>query len=246
MISSNRPDIQRSDCEYPYNRRMELDQRQRTREIDRRLRATRGERVWSSDGDGLGGLISTILSQNTSDVNSRRAFASLTRTFPTWEAVLTVPAADVAEAIRSGGLANIKAPRIQSTVRYVLDHFPDGDLSGLTTLSLDEARRALTAIPGVGMKTASCVLLFNLGMPAMPVDTHVHRVASRTGMIPARTSADAAHAILEGQLDGSLGSAYTFHLNCIAHGREICLARGPACHICPIQDLCRYFAGLPT
>ncbi len=221
---------------------MALSPTDRTRQIDARLKTFYGARRWTSSGDPVGELVATILSQNTSDVNSMRAYASLKRAFPTWKSVVEAPAEDVAEAIRSGGLANIKAPRIQRVLGSILADFPDGNLDELTLLDVNVARVRLTSLPGVGMKTASCVLLFSLGMPAMPVDTHVHRVAERTGTIPAKTSADRAHAILESQLDGSRDSAYAFHLNCITLGREICRARTPRCEMCPISDLCHYYA----
>ncbi|MBX3071759.1 MAG: endonuclease III [Thermomicrobiales bacterium] len=213
----------------------------RTSHIAQRLVEHYGTRRWSSSGDPVGELVATILSQNTSDVNSMRAYASLRRSFPTWEAVIAAPESDLADSIRSGGLANIKAPRIQAVLREILAQFPNGDLSELASLPVEEARRALTDLPGVGMKTASCVLLFSLGLPAMPVDTHIHRVSRRTGMIGERTSADAAHGILEGNLAGDVDSAYQFHLDVIHLGREICLARTPKCAICPITEYCAHY-----
>lgn len=223
---------------------MERTPRQRTGEIDARLRSEYGPRTWKSSGDPVGELVATILSQNTSDLNSMRAFASLRNAFPTWDDVIEAPVSLVAEAIRSGGLANIKAPRIQNVLSNLFAEFPDRSLSELTLLNVSEARDRLTSLPGVGPKTASCVLLFSLGMAAMPVDTHVHRVARRTGMISPKTSADDAHAILERQLNGTRDAAYAFHLNCITHGRQVCTARAPACDRCVIRDLCQYAASL--
>lgn len=221
---------------------MTLSPTDRTRHIEARLRSFYGPRAWRSSGDPIDELVATILSQNTSDVNSMRAYASLRRAYPTWRTIIEAPVEEVAESIRGGGLANIKAPRIQRVLGLILAEFADGNLDALTSLEVSSARDRLTRLPGVGMKTASCVLLFSLGMPAMPVDTHVHRVASRTGMIPAGTSPDKAHAILEGQLDGSLDAAYAFHLNCISLGRDICRAPTPHCEMCPISNLCHYYA----
>jgi len=213
-----------------------------TARIDEHLKTFYGPRTWRSSGDPVGELVATILSQNTSDVNSMRAYASLTNTFSDWTSVIDAPVDAVANAIRIGGLANIKAPRIQHALRSVYAEFPDGDLGSLRATDISTARSTLTNLQGIGPKTASCVLLFSLGMPAMPVDTHVHRVALRTGMISPGTSAESAHAILESQLDGTLPTAYAFHLNCITLGRTICKARLPQCEICPLRDCCQHYA----
>ncbi len=204
------------------------------------LDAEYGRKPWHSHGDPLSELIGTILSQHTSDSNTAAAYASLRQRFPTWPEVLTAPVNDVADAIRTGGLANIKAARIQDAL-----HFVDGSIGNnwdaFRGLSVETARRQLCQIPGVGPKTASCVILFSLGMPAMPVDTHVHRVALRTGMIPTGTSADQAHGILEVGLDGTRDDSYSFHMNLIEHGRQVCKARSPRCGACPISYHCHFF-----
>jgi endonuclease-3 len=203
-----------------------------------------GSHSWSPWGDPVDILIATILSQHTSDVNSARAFVSLKARFPSWDALPAAPVSEIAAAIRVGGLANVKAPRIQAVVEELFTRFPDGDLAPLAYLSVDEARRTLCSLPGVGPKTASCVLLFSLGLPAMPVDTHVHRVARRVGLIPPTMSAGAAHGILESRLGARVDDAYTFHLNMIQHGREVCLARSPRCSICPLSALCDFYVAL--
>lgn len=206
------------------------------------LEASYGSRCWSSSGDPLGELISTILSQHTSDVNTARAYASLRRAFPSWAAVRDAPVNDVADAIRCGGLADVKAPRIQRVLRELSDEGGAPILPDLAMMPLHVARDTLTALPGVGPKTASCVLLFALGMPAMPVDTHVHRVTVRLGLIPPGTSADAAHGKLEALIGGDRDRVYAFHLNAIAHGRAVCRARAPRCGMCPLRECCDYFA----
>jgi endonuclease-3 len=134
---------------------------------------TYGKPDWCPDGDALGGLVGTILSQHTSDVNSGRAYAQLVAAFPDWEAVRDAPVEQVAEAVRAGGLANLKAQRIQEVLRVLTDRLPGAPLSldFLVDLPLAEARAYLRSLPGVGPKTAACVLLFSLGMPAFPVDT---------------------------------------------------------------------------
>jgi endonuclease-3 len=204
-------------------------------EMIARLRDEYGHRTLRRRLPALDELVMTILSQNTSDVNTGRAFASLRDRFPTWEGLAAAPEGDVVEAIRSGGLALQKAPRIQGAVRAVLSGEAPGDAE-LRAMEPADALAALTALPGVGPKTASCVLLFSLGVPVMPVDTHVHRVCTRLGLLAPRTGADAAHAVLtEMTPDEDMLEA---HLLLIAHGRETCRARRPACGRCPLLDGC--------
>jgi len=209
--------------------------------IAQRLNDAYGMHLWRSHGDPIDELVATILSQNTSDANSSRAFAEMRAQFPTWNAVIAAPVSAVAAAIQSGGLANIKAPRVQAALQAWFNLFPDGNLESLKQTPVPEARATLCGLPGIGPKTASCVLLFSLGMPAMPVDTHVHRVALRTGIINSKASAEAAHEILESRLGGGLDQVYSFHLNVIRHGRQICRARNPLCGLCCISDVCDYY-----
>src|SRR5215469_9397336 len=168
------------------------------------LTATYGEPAWTPDYDPLGGLVGTILSQHTSDINSERAFQQLVATFPTWEKVRDAPTFQVAEAIRSGGLANIKALRIQDVLHNLTEQQQEARQSGslsaylynkLTTCSPEDAWHYLRRLPGVGPKTAACVLMFDLGLPVMPIDTHVWRVSRRLGLIGPRVGADQAHEI---------------------------------------------------
>jgi endonuclease-3 len=185
-------------------------------------------------------LVLTILSQNTSDLNSERAYARMRERFPTWQGVRDAPEADLVDALRPGGLAAQKAPRIQAVLRAL-----DGlDLEWLATVPPDEAMGWLVALPGVGPKTASCVLLFSLGVPVMPVDTHIHRIAGRVGMIPAGTSADAAHAILTEMTPPA--KMLEAHLLLITHGRTTCTARRPRCEECVLLDLCDYGRAVRT
>jgi endonuclease III len=200
-----------------------------------------GPRRWHSHGDPIDELVATILSQHTSDLNTERAFASLRSRFPTWEAVIEAPTEAVADAIRSGGLANLKAPRIQAVLVAVRDRFGGFDLSPLGDMTVTAARGELVTLKGVGPKTASCVLLFSLGMPAMPVDTHVHRVSQRLGLIAPSDSAEAAHELLERDLGENVDEVYAFHVNLIAHGRTVCLARRPRCERCVLTECCDYY-----
>ena len=186
--------------------------------------------------DPLAELVLTVLSQNTSDVNSGRAFARLLAAFPDWQAVMTADVRAVEEAIRPGGLAPSKAPRIQAMLREVWARPGSLDLSFLQDMPMEEARAWLRSLPGVGPKTAACVLLFSLGKPALPVDTHVLRVAKRLGLAPQKASAEQAHHLLEGMLEPE--EVYPFHINLIRHGRRTCLAQRPRCPACALRHGC--------
>jgi endonuclease-3 len=200
------------------------------------LRERYGEPERSTRQDPIDELVATILSQHTSDLNTERAFASLKTAFPSWDAVIEAPDIAVADAIRAGGLADVKAPRIRHVLRDVREQVGSYDLSFLSDLPLDDARAWLTALNGVGPKTASCVLLFSLDLPAMPVDTHVHRVSLRLGLIPERTSAERAHSLLEALVPDN--DAYAAHMLMIRHGRETCVARRPKCATCVLVQCC--------
>jgi len=185
----------------------------------------------------------TVLSQNTSDLNSGRAFGELRRRFPTWEELAGASPPDVADAIRSGGLANIKAPRILAILDEIAAR-QDGriDLAWMRTASDDEVREYLLSLPGVGPKTAACVLAFSLERPAIPVDTHVHRVARRLGFFGDRVDAARAHAVMEELVPPPF--RVDMHVGMIRLGREICRAGRPSCEVCPLNDLCPTAPGI--
>ena len=204
-------------------------------EVLRHLEACYGRPAWETVHSPLEELVLTILSQHTSDINCERAFAALREAFPAWEQVCLATDDEIADAIRAGGLATIKAPRIKMVVSQVL---ATNVLDDLDSLPLGEAKALLQSLPGVGPKTAACVLLFACQRPALPVDTHVFRVSHRIGLIDANIGAENAHAALEMQLDER--DVYSFHVNMIKHGRAICRARSPRCSECSISDLCRY------
>ncbi len=206
--------------------------------VHQRLLAAYGDPERRRCGDPVGQLVATILSQNTSDVNTERAYAALRAAFRDWRAVMEAPTEAVAEAIRSGGLANQKAPRIQAALRRIHEARGDFDLDWLAALPVDEARRWLDDLPGVGNKTASIVLLFCFGRPAFPVDTHVHRVTRRLGLAPAKASPDQVMRIIEAHTPPDW--FYPLHLNLIRHGRAVCKARAPRCDGCPLADICDY------
>jgi endonuclease-3 len=201
-----------------------------------RLEKRYGELVPPRRSDPLEELTLTVLSQHTSDVNAERAFGMLRAAFPSWEDVVRAPTHSVVDAIRSGGLADTKAPRIQAILREIEDRRGAFDLSYLAGLSDEEARAELVSLPGVGPKTAAVVLSFSLGRDAMPVDTHVHRVTARLGLVPPKISAERADRILHELVPQGLRTP--LHVALIRLGREICKAPTPRCAICPLRDIC--------
>jgi endonuclease-3 len=195
-----------------------------------------GPRQWQSDGDPVDVLIGTILSQNTSDTNSGRAFASLKASFDSWEALAMAPAEHIAEAIKCGGLSQIKAVRIKQVLGQIKKELDCISLDSLKSMNMAEAEDYLMRLPGVGHKTARCVLLFSLGKPSLPVDTHIFRVAKRLGLIDSRASLEKAHSLLQELTPPS--KVYQFHIHMIEHGRRICHARQPRCHGCILRGVC--------
>jgi endonuclease-3 len=180
----------------------------------------------------------TILSQSTSDTNRDRGYKSLRERFATWQAVRTAPRREVEDAIRPAGLWKQKARVLQETLEAIYEDRGELDLAHLHRLTDHEVIEYLTRLRGVGVKTAACVLCFSMGRDYMPVDTHVHRVARRLGLIPARTTAEQAHGLLN--RDGSVPSElrFSFHILLIRHGRAVCRANRPACVECVLADLC--------
>jgi endonuclease-3 len=195
-----------------------------------------GPRKWQPGRDPIDVLIGTILSQNTSAANSGRAFASLKVSFDSWEVVASAPAEHIAQVIKSGGLSQIKAVRIKQVLEQIEKEQGRISLDSLKSMNMAEAEDYLMRLPGVGHKTASCVLLFSLGKPSLPVDTHVFRVAKRLGLIDSKVSIEKAHSLLQEQTPPS--KVYQFHIHMIEHGRRICHARQPRCHICILKDVC--------
>lgn len=211
----------------------------KTQAVHERLLEVYGHPQWRLHLDPISEVVSTILSQNTSDVNRDRAFDRLRVRFVTWAEVRDGPVEAIEQAIRPAGLAQQKAPRIKGALQFITQERGELSLDFLKDMPVDEAKAWLTQIKGIGPKTAAIILLFSLGMPAFPVDTHVHRVTRRLGLIGPRVSAEKAHDLLENLLPPEW--YYAFHLNVIRHGREICHARNPKCEICPLQDLCDYY-----
>jgi endonuclease-3 len=211
------------------------------------LIATYGEPENIPDHDPLGGLIGTILSQHTSDINSERAYQQLIATFSTWEAVRDAPTEKVAEAIKSGGLAKIKSVRIQDVLQTLTEQqAAQGDTKTLVAYLSDELAKRTTEdawhylqqLPGVGPKTAACVLMFNLGREAFPIDTHVHRTALRLGLIGPKVNANQAHVLFAKAIPPEW--VYPLHVNLIHHGRQICHAQRPECSRCSLYSECAF------
>ena len=208
------------------------------------LDAEYGTVPWRPNGEPVAELVLTLLSQNTSDSNSGRAFIRLLNAFPDWPSLLDADVKAIERAIQPGGLAPTKAPRLQAMLREVWSRCAQEgarsggsfDLAFLRDWPLEEARAWLRSLPGVGPKTAACVLLFALGMPALPVDTHVHRVAKRLGLVPEKSTAEQAHGLLEPMLTPE--QIYPFHIQLIKHGRRTCAARKPKCSSCPLRARC--------
>lgn len=217
---------------------MVIDQSARAFAVYQGLLDSFGYPDWRGPLPAIDELVSTILSQNTNDLNRDRAFTALRDALPTWELVRDAPTELVIDAIRPAGLANQKGPRIQETLRSITAQRGSLDLSFLSQLSVEEARQWLLQFKGVGPKTVAIVLLFSLGMPAFPVDTHIYRVSGRIGLRPANMSVEDTHPHLEKLFPVDLYG--TAHLNLIRLGRQICQARKPNCSACPIQHLCDF------
>jgi endonuclease-3 len=211
--------------------------RRRVRTIIERLRAAYGKPELEPHRAPVDELVLTVLSQNTNDRNRDVAYRRLRERFRSWEDVRDARAAEVEDAIRPGGLAPTKAVRIQQILRAL-----DGDdLAWLETAPVEEGRDYLCALPGVGRKTAACVLLFSYGLPDVPVDTHVFRVGTRLGLFRPGASFEEAHDEMLRFAD----EAYELHVSLIRHGRRTCTARNPNCPECPLLSICPYGRARP-
>ncbi len=217
--------------------------REKAQWVEERLTEHFGTRPYNPDAydsDLMGALIATVLSQHTSDLNSGRAYQSLKKTFEgDWSRVRNAQESAIADAIRQGGLADVKARRIKNLLQDVYERTGGHTLDVLRGSSSDsEKLEFLKSFNGVGPKTAACILCFNLGQPVIPVDTHVHRVSKRIGLIGPKTSADQAHNELLALLPAE--NAYSFHVHLIEHGRQICHAQRPRCIDCPVKARCHF------
>jgi endonuclease-3 len=195
------------------------------------------ENEWAGS-DLLAMLVSVILSQATSDTNSRRTFAELKRRYPTWDEVLRARESSVAAAIKSGGLANQKARVIKNLLKQIKERHGSLDLSFVGEMSNEEAVKYLSQFRGIGPKTVACTLLFACGKEVFPLDTHIFRVLRRVGLVPEKCSDARAHEMLNRIVPA--GKFYSLHVNLVRHGRKICRPREPLCERCPIVEYCDY------
>lgn len=206
------------------------------------LREVYGDIEWVPRYNGTEELIFTILSQNTSDINSERAFKSLFTKFTSLEQIAESDVTTIENAIKNGGLAKTKAPRIKSVLNVIKTRVGSYDLSFLPEMPLDEAKKWLTSLNGIGPKTAAIILCFSFGMPAMPVDTHVFRVAKRLGLIGNKITVEAAHPLLEEIIEPE--NIFEFHMYLIKHGRDTCKAIRPRCETCLLKNPCKFYDSL--
>lgn len=206
--------------------------------ICQNLEATYGVPLNDSQNDPLDELIETILSQSTTNINSRRAFESLRRKFPDWESTRRARTSSIATAIKSGGLANVKSVVIKDILNEILERRGNFDLSFLKTAPIDEARSFLTLLKGVGPKTAACVLLFSCKRNFFPMDTHIFRIFRRIGLLPEKISDEQAHKQIEDLIPP--GKNYSLHINLILHGRKVCRPQNPKCEECSLIEHCEF------
>lgn len=214
------------------------DLKQLAIQVHNRLLDFYGQPVWRTPLPPVDELISTILSQNTNDLNRDRAFDALCKRFKNWEEIINIDTDELISIIRPAGLANQKAPRIQQVLREIVAERGDLDLTFLKDWPLDQGREWLTHFKGVGPKTAAIVLLFSLGLPAFPVDTHIYRVTGRIGLRPEKMDVETSHIYLENLFPQD--SYYAAHLNIIQLGRQVCTSRKTNCSICPLQVVCNF------
>jgi endonuclease-3 len=218
--------------------RWQRPRKARVRAIRDRLRELYGQPEWKPHGHPIAELVRTILSQNTNDLNRDLAYDRLRERFPTWVQVRDAPLSEIREAVRPAGLADTKAPSIQQALRKATVDGGEPDLDWLAEADRDEALAYLTGLPGVGRKTAACVMIFALGRPEIPVDTHVYRVGGRLGLFPERISFERAHDEMLRVVDPD--DAYELHINLIRHGRAICRPQ-PRCEVCELRRMCPYY-----
>lgn len=208
-------------------------------EIDRRLAVMYGAQPWQPRLNPLDEMIFTILSQNNTDVNAWRAFERLQERFADWEAVADAPEADISEAIRIGGLADIKASWIKAALQRLQREEGRVTLDFICTMEEKSAWEYLLSFKGIGLKTAAIILLFACGRPAFPVDTHVFRVSLRLGLIARQGGPGRAQLRLQEIIPPEL--YYQLHVNMVLHGRQICRARRPLCARCLLRDICPFY-----
>jgi len=216
------------------------EQRARAMEIYERLVELHGEVERTPRREPMHELISTMLSHRTTGANEDLAYARMIERFGSWSSIRDAPVWELAQAIAPSNFPEAKAPNIQQALRHILASRPDADLGFLQSCPLREALAWLTELPGVGVKTATLTLLFCFGRPVIPVDTHLHRVCGRIGLIGPRVTPEAAHAILLSLLPADERILFNFHIAMLRHGQKICLWKAPRCPRCPLNSICDY------
>ena len=201
-----------------------------------------GERSLKSPRrDAMTELIMTILSQRTTAANEKLAFTRMWEHYGSWEAIRDADTAKLTELIAPSNYAEVKAPHIKATLAQIISERGEANIDFLEDMPVEDGLRWLLTLPGVGVKTATLVLLFNFSKHIMPVDTHVHRVSLRTGLLAPRTTADKAHTILLTILPDDPYILFNFHKACLRHGQLICTWNAPKCPLCPVKHLCNYY-----
>ncbi|MEN9937088.1 MAG: hypothetical protein RLZZ387_3667 [Chloroflexota bacterium] len=206
-----------------------------------RLGEEYGIRPWAARREPLHELISTILSHRTTGANEAKAFRQLWEAYGSWEAIRDAPVEGVAEAIAPANWPEQKAPRIKAVLAQIIAERGAPSIDFLADLTPEEGMAWLQSLPGVGPKTASLVLLFCFGKPVLPVDTHVHRVSGRIGLIAPHVSAEQAHELLPRLLPRNAATLWNFHLNVLRHGQRVCVWGVPRCEQCVVRELCDYY-----
>lgn len=210
----------------------------KTGHISRALEGRFGKPAWQGPRDPLDSLIKTILSQNTNDRNRDRAYESLRERYPTWEKVLRAKTEEIAEAIKVGGLANQKSARIKAILAWLKKEYGRLALDPICSMDFDQALATYGHLKGIGVKTLAVVLMFACGQDVFPVDTHVHRICGRLGLVPAKATADKTFYMMRDQIPR--GKAYFLHMNMLALGRQICHPGNPRCDACPVFKYCQF------
>ena len=217
------------------------DMANRALEVHRRLVEHYGVWGWVQRREPMHELISTMLSHRTTEADEARAYARMRERFPTWEAVRDAPVDELIEAISPARFPSTKAPNIQKALATIIEERGEASIDFLADLAPEEGLAWLLRRPGVGVKTASLVLLFCFGKPLLPVDTHVHRVSQRVGLIGPKVGSDAAHRILLALLPNDRHTLYAFHINTLRHGQRVCVWGEPRCDRCRLTDLCDWY-----
>lgn len=217
------------------------DAADRTLDAHTRLNDLYGVQTIYGRADPMHELIGTILSHRTTHANEVTAYRTMRERFPTWEAVRDAPLPDLIDAIRTANYPDVKAPYIQNLLTYLFRETGAANIDFLRELSTDEAMQWLTNLPGIGLKTATLLLLFNFQKPVLPVDTHVHRVTQRLGLIGPKVSAEKAHTLLLEYLPADAAELFNFHKHFYWHGQRVCTWYSPKCHDCALQPTCVFY-----